>query len=395
MNVLGSRGIRAEMGAIVDKKINGPCTHVFALGVSRYRHLEDGDDPTDEGKESQLAQLTSAARSASEFAAWALNEYNNPDAPLASLYVCAAPTDGELLHPDIKAGLGAELSATRSAVMNDWLAFRKRCRENREAVAIVYAAGHGVQLTGEGAIMLLEDYAGPDQESALWAAFDMKGLHESMNGADVAARQFWFIDSCRERPEIAARFESLRGAFAGDVPTGHCESSPIFLAAGPRARAWARIDGVSLFNEALLACLRRNAATPPPQQNDGWRVTTGSLAAVLKPHVLKASGSAQQVVELTGHLGTTTETLHVFKQPPTAKVTVQLTPEQAQDSSTASLYLAGKPVIEDADQWPIERELKSGIYTIQVSAEAPYANTLDSVPVKPPSTSYKVTVPDG
>ncbi|MCC6525970.1 MAG: hypothetical protein IT373_25210 [Polyangiaceae bacterium] len=380
------------MVAILDERPAGPRTHVFVLGVSRYRHLEDGSEPTQAGIDSNLEQLTSAARSASEFAAWVLGEYRNPSTSLASLFVCLAPSEDEAVHAEVRARLGAADGATRSVVMADWLEFRRRCRAERDATAIVYVAGHGVQLTADGAIVLLEDYAGDGQEAALWAAFDMKGLHESLAGSTAAARQFWFVDSCRQRPEVARQFESLQGAFGGDRPVGEVEASPLFLASGPRGIAWARTHGVSLFNEALLRCLRCDAAVGPKHAGGSWRVTTASLAEKLRPLVLEASGSAQQVVQLTGLVGTTAEVLHVFPQPPTAELTLGLSPPAAEPEARAALFRGNTKVLEHDAAWPLVRKLAAGLYRVSVLPRAPYAETQEIISVEPPASRAEVEV---
>jgi hypothetical protein len=86
--------------------INGPAagkppgTHAFIVGVSAYP-FADGPDATASGGESGIANLTCAARSASEVAAWLLGEYNNLDAPLASLRILLSPVDGEQINPDV------------------------------------------------------------------------------------------------------------------------------------------------------------------------------------------------------------------------------------------------------------------------------------------------------
>ena len=278
--------------------------------------------------------------------------------------------------------------------MPEWLAFRARCRETRNSVAIIYVAGHGVQLSKTGTTLLLEDFAGENQESKLWAALDLKGLHASMNDAQTATQQFWFIDACREPPEIAERFESLDGAYCGDVGQGSCDASPMFLASGPRKQAWARTRGVSLFNEALLACLRRDAAIGPQTQGGPWRVTTGSLAQVLRAKVsdaLKGSGR-DQMVELTGFPGTTAEILHEFAEPPEAQLFMTLAPIAAQSISTATLSLDNTAVVDNADDWPLKRQLKGGLYVVSIATQQPFLDTMDAVAVTLPRTDHIVKV---
>lgn len=369
----------------------GAPVHAFVVGVSRYPHLEDGSSPSQAGALSGLGQLTSAARSASEFAAWLLNERYDPDAELASLYVSLAPSNGETIHPDIATKLPSGHGATRNEVMRDWLDFRRRCRETRNATAFVYVAGHGVQQTSESSVLLLEDFAGDQQESELWAALNMSGLHASLNGQAEAHLQFWFVDACREEPEVATHFAALAGAYAGDQPLGRAKASPLFLAAGPRKQAFANKFGSSLFCEALLAALRRDAATSGKRGNDKWRVTTASLAEYICPRVLRESGSHRQIVELTGHVGTTAETIHVFRHTPRAKLTVRLNPPSAEVGSSAQLSQDDVTILSTSS-WPLESELDAGLYNLEIIPSQQFKRRSTIISVRPPASEEQVTV---
>jgi hypothetical protein len=242
---------------------------------------------------------------------------------------------------------------------------------------------------------VLEDFAGDGQESALHAALDMKGLQASCDSDTAASVQFWFVDTCREAPKIAARFEQMQGAYRGDEPLGEVDAAPMFLASGPRDRAWAKTGGLSLFSEELLACLRGDSAIGPRGPGAPWRVTTASLIERLKPRVLAASGSARQVVELaTQRLGTGAEVIHVLKEPPRVRLTVTLSPGAAQDNApTASLFLRNQPVVSAVAEWPLVRELQAGLYAIKVDAKAPFLEALDAIKVEPPGSEHEVRVP--
>ena len=128
----------------------GPVTHALVVGVSHYPFLAP-DSGTKASREYGLEDLSSAARSASEVAAWLLDEYRNPDAPLASLELLLSPAAGERLAPSVAAeldALGVPYAATRDAVETALLAFQARCAERRENVGFVYVAGHGGQQIG-------------------------------------------------------------------------------------------------------------------------------------------------------------------------------------------------------------------------------------------------------
>jgi hypothetical protein len=128
-----------------------PGTHALVIGVSDYP-FADGPDASSLGKSFELHNLTTAARSASEVAAWLLNEYINPGVPLASLRVLLSPVPGESIHPDIAAHLNDPAPATRAVVEAELRQFRKDCRQNLQNAAFVYIAGHGIQLNKRGAV---------------------------------------------------------------------------------------------------------------------------------------------------------------------------------------------------------------------------------------------------
>jgi len=137
-----------------------PGTHALIIGVSDYP-FADGPNASALGASFELENLTTAARSASEVAAWLRNEYCNPDVPLASLRVLLSPAAGESIHPDIAADLSGPAPATRAAVEAELRQFRYDCRRNPQNAAFVYIAGHGIQLNKRGAVVLLHDFGDP------------------------------------------------------------------------------------------------------------------------------------------------------------------------------------------------------------------------------------------
>jgi hypothetical protein len=377
------------MVAIISKNVVEKPVHVFVLGVSRYRHLEDGSDPSDTGIASGLEQLTSAARSASEFAAWVIE--NIPEERLASLYLNVAPSENEALHPAVKDEVGSSPSATRAIVVEEWEAFYHKCRNTTDATAYIYVAGHGVQLNIDGAILFLEDFGTPLKRK-FWAALDLKAMHRTLRGSDAAALQFWFVDCCREKADAAAyNVSELGSAYTGfDVPEGLCVASPMFFATLPRESAWARTNGVSLFNEALLKALRKSAATESQHSNGSWCVTTSSLVAAVNEHVKRASGAHRQEVYLGGHQGLTTEILHVFAEPPNGNLSITLKPTEARDVASARIDHDDVNVLAETQEWPITCELPAGLYIIYVRALPPYNDAIRSVKLIPQGVEKEV-----
>jgi len=374
------------MPSIINEDLTQPGTHALIIGVSLYPHIADGDDPTPEGESFQLEQLSTAARSAAEFAAWLLNEYHSPKAPLRSLRVLLSPAPGEQLNAVIQALLPPAHAATRSAVEQDLVGFRAACDSHRDNVAIVYVAGHGVQMTKHGSVLLLQDFAKQGQLSRLQGAIDMAAVHAGMNHPGTAQTQFWFVDACRQKPAIARRFETLTGALALDEPNGNAEASPLFLAATTGSLAYGRLGGESLFNEALMWALRQAGAAEGPGGDDQyWRVTVTQLIKVLPDRVkaLAAAHGENQSVDVAGKVHEAT--LHTYPKTPTVELHINLNPAAAQNKSQANLAQGnGQVILLNHNQWPLVTEVAAGLYTLSINATVPYHSQMTILEIKPP-----------
>src|SRR5687768_15020337 len=86
---------------------SSPATHAFVMGVSHYPFL-DGPEATPRGAEFGMKDLSSAARSASEIAAWLLTEYHNPERPLADITLFLSPGEGEELHQTVAEAMAGQ-----------------------------------------------------------------------------------------------------------------------------------------------------------------------------------------------------------------------------------------------------------------------------------------------
>ena len=370
-----------DLGAARD----GPGTHALVVGVSHYRHLS-GPEASPFGEQFGLEDLTSAARSASEVVAWLLNEYHNPAAPLASLRVALSPADGESYADGVAGRLPRSHAATRDAVEKDVIAFRRDC-EHPENVAFVYVAGHGIQLTNRGAIVLLEDFADPDRAD-LYGAVDMMGCHAGLYGTGYANSQFWFVDACRQRPRVASKFENLQGGVLDlKGPPGEVECAPVYLASASRDLAFAEVGGLTLFSQVLLSALRGAAAVGPEEDRGiGWHVSAQKLGRVLKEGVaeLAKAKSEDQSVQPVGWPGEAV--IQHFEDPPSVRVVLTLEPSGAADRTSVSMLFDAdedQKVIDDVAEWPLERTLPAGLYQIRVKTKQP----VTEVKLKP-STVY-------
>ncbi len=291
------------MNVLEDRDAGPGQVHAIVVGTSFYPSADPGGDNPN-AQSFGVEGLTSAARSASQFAAWLLNDYSRRD-ELASLRVLLSPSEGEQIDAAIAARLPPEgAPATLAAFKREFRKFQTAC-SFPESTAIVYLAGHGVQVSMRGATVLLQDYLADPDDDLLAASIDVIGCHAALDGQGFAQVQFWFVDACRQRSEAAKRFETLAPGWAPhDRPLGMARVSPVFLAASPREQAFAEIGGTSLFNQALAWILEgRHVANEPSALCDHWHVNTGLLINTLAPRVkeLALHHEAEQLVDVTGN----------------------------------------------------------------------------------------------
>jgi hypothetical protein len=385
------------MPSVIAQDLSQPGTHALVIGVSQYLHFSDGAEPTPEGAELQMEQLSAAARSASEVASWLLEEYRCPLAPLRSLRVLLSPAPGEQIASTVASKLPAGdpmVLATRANVEREIAEFRHACDSHAENVAFVYVAGHGVQLTNTGAVVLLSDVGCSTHLNRLQGAIDMASVHAGMRYESPARTQFWFVDACRQRPAIARRFETLEGALKLDVPINQdTDCSPLFLAATTGTSAYARAGGLTLFCEALLWALRGGCAAGPEDEGvDCWHVPVTSLVGRLPQHVkaLAATEGAEQSADTAGKIAE--GTLQYFDAAPKADLRLDLMPPTAEPVTRATLKLDDLPVFEDLADWPVQQRVDAGLYLLKVSAQPPYVNREMALNVMPPSKSQTIKV---
>ena len=359
------------MPSLIPEQTANPGTHVLVIGVSAYRHFEDGEAPTHKGELLEMSQLSAAARSASEFSAWMLDEYHNERAPLSSLRVLLSPSPGEQINGAIQALLNGDFSATLANVESQLIEFRAACDSHKENVAVVYVAGHGVQLTKSGSIVLLHDCGSETHPTLLRGAINMAGVHAGFNHPNTAQNQFWFVDACRQEPRIAAGFEQMDGGLTLDEPGDIADSTAMFIAAVTGTQAFARIGGMTLFSEALLWGLRGGiAARPDDAIADGWHVSVLELLRRLPSRVeaLAQAEGAKQTVDATGRLKDAL--FHQYATTPKVDLHLNVLPPDVAASCLGSLRHDRQGfVLQNVTDWPIEQQVDAGIYEVRIEVQ--------------------------
>ena len=378
------------MPSLISEKLSAPGTHVLIIGVSEYLHFEDGREPTANGQLMGMEQLGSAARSGSEFAAWVLNEYTCKRAPLSSLRVLLSPSPGERIDPAAPS-LGAILPATRANVEKELKGFKDACDTHTNNVAIVYVAGHGIQLTRPGSIVLLHDIGSTSHLNILDGAIDMETIHDAMDHPNTAQTQFWFVDSCREPPTIARRFSSMAGALSLSVPNGRARASLIFYGAITGKQAYERINGPTLFSEALEWCLEGGGAVGPDDSTNNWHISVASLFKALPKRVkeLADDEGAEQLVDPKP--GMNDAVLHELAQPPKVNLTLNVVPPAAAANARGTLKRSRTQVVlPNIASWPLQHQVRAGLYILDLQSAPPFKSDEVPLDVRPPSQTDEV-----
>lgn len=351
---------------------SGPCTHALIIGTSYYRNLpQNAADPVpDNGRVTlSLGQATTPASSALAFARWLENDYRSPQAPLGSIRLLVSASEEEkrqhdaLAHPE-----DTVLPATRpnvKAAIREW---KRDCEKNREHVAVFYAAGHGIQLSKDDSIVLLEDFADPD-ENVLEGAMDIGSIWRGMSNKRAAGIQFYFVDACRIKPEVFRRYEEAPVGVTLDVEEdGSADAAPIFFSAAPRSFALGEPGKGTLFCQALLDCLRLHGVEGPDEENR-WVVSTSSLLKRLRPRVAELAQEHRERQDAVPGGLPVDVIFHVLPKPPRVPLSISLQPGNASRFASARLSdgITEKVIFENAEFTPaLNRVVPGGRHILAV-----------------------------
>ncbi|MGH3109785.1 MAG: caspase family protein [Gaiellaceae bacterium] len=385
----------------IDRGNPDPRTHALVIGVSQYQFLTEDGSPGPGGRQTfGLRQTRTPATSAFRFAKWLESTYRNTNAPLGTVRLLLSPSDWEKQNVAGLDALPAEvLPATRDNVaqaVDDWM---NACGTSADNVAILYAGGHGIQMSpDDGGIVLLEDFA--RLQNVLDHSLDVGAVRKGMAGATMAQLQFYFVDACRVRPEAAIQFQTLgNGVGLPAMFEGRARVSAVFFAAVPSATALGEIGNGTLFIQALLECLDTALGVDDHAQQDGsWAVTTTTLVKELPKRVRKLAEEhgTEQVATTGGQLEDVP--FHVLPGKPEVPITLQLVPDAAVACAQARLWdpLAAEIFAGEAFTPTIARQVPAGQYLLEVKIEPPTPPFTDvplfPVPALPPGYTAVVKV---
>jgi hypothetical protein len=377
-----------------EEQVNGPATHAIVIGVGDYPHLLDGSRAVSQFNDG-MGQLTSPPESARGMACWLIEEFHNPDAPLATVALLLSDsTSKEFKNPRTQDRFQlerAEMPAVKEAVKN----WKRRGDSLAGNLLLFFFCGHGVA-QGPDSSLLLSDY-GADDDNPLAGAVDFTTLRLGMKRC-TAARQLYFVDACRSSSDTL--IESLDER--GDPIILPLQSelkdteSPVFYSTLAGAKAFGRTGKPSAFTEMLLKGLRGGGAH---DIQDEWRISTTRLKEAIDLYLARAVAAGEKKKQVPPADDLTTFDFHFLKdERPLADVFVQCKPEDANNSAVLGckpmengISQATERTVLSAEPWPLQ--LLSGSYSFAASfADGSFKPNGKTSFIRPPLREIRIDV---
>jgi hypothetical protein len=332
MTLVPQDGAREGPGlwADLDWKPGMPGTFAVIIGVSRYRHLENGDYPTDpQGKpwikEARgLDQLHVSALTAFRVFRWLSAQYHH-EAPLARCWLMLSPTPAEVGH--LSLGNGERISwddptlAACTAAIRWWSATMRTLPAAAAARSrgLFFFSGHGLESTQGCQLLLPSDYLAPPEPN-INDAISTSNLLYGLGSLKVT-EQLFFVDACRnDQKEL--RGKNMVGAKilveeeAAILPPNLM--TPVLYSTGPGQRSWEHRDpakGISIYGQALLDGLAGKPDIALKGDKPPYRVELSPLEQFVRARVLELLKNAQskerQYVRLGGQSDTSMNVTYV------------------------------------------------------------------------------------
>lgn len=369
------------------------CLHALVIGTSHYTYLPQhpGESPPADAQETLgLGQATTPAASALAFARWLEKEYNNPEVPIGSVRLLVSPSQEEKdTHPELANPEATVLNSNKANVQAALISWRKDCEKNRDNVAVFYAAGHGVYISKNDSIVLLEDFGSPS-DTILGCAMDVGAIWRGMSNKKVAKTQYYFVDACRIRHDVFSHFESIAAGVKLDVSGGGTpEVAPIYFSSTPYSYALGKPGEGTLFCQALLDCLKLHGVEGPTS-DDRWTVTTTSLIKSLQKRVAALAAVYREEQNTIAGGMINEEVFHVLREPPEVPLHVFLDPLKAGKSARARLRDGlNETVIFDGVKFTLCPHNNKPAKTYELKRNVPGGTYVLSVMVKPGREHYK------
>lgn len=259
-----------------------PATHAIIIGVGEYFHLPGGSSEIKTSAHGGLRQLSSPPESAKAITDWLLDEFHNPDKPLATVSLLVSEKSGDYIYSHSKLIAPVTIKpATYENVkkaVREWKNFGDRSEDN---LTLFYFCGHGVARGLSGMTLLLSDYGASD-DMPMEGAIDFEALHRGMSQC-AASEQCYFIDACRQVSTIATETTETGQSIIQDNQNRSYNSdwkTATFYSTLAGEAAYGRKDKPSLYTEALINGLK-GMGSNNRNGNGIWKISTNDLSIAI------------------------------------------------------------------------------------------------------------------
>jgi hypothetical protein len=281
-----------------------PGLHAVLIGVSEYGFLPEADDPPGDGL-AALRKLKSSALTAWRLAQKLieLDAAGRLVRPLATIRLLVAPSPEELEAEPALATPGLVVP-TIKAIENALLFWRLDMKTARENQSLFLFSGHGVRSSLEESILLAQDFLEPpyaEMSRSFRLSNIRNGMVPSLKFPDIGREQFYFVDACRDRPDVLGQIDPIDppAIFTADLNIYDDRKAPIFFATTTGGVAAGEAGQATYFGNALLWALENGSYAKqavPGVAGKVWPVHASSLKTGIE--VYDALFDAR--VELTG-----------------------------------------------------------------------------------------------
>ncbi len=365
---------------------DAPAAHAVVIGVGDYPHLVDGSGALTD-RNGGLRQLSSPPQSARLLAAWLLDEFNHPAAPLASLSLLVSdPAPAPFAHSALAAP--AVLAVANSTnVIQALRSWKQRGDSHDDNLMLFFFCGHGVARGLDGLTLLLSDY-GESSDMPMEGAIDFAAFQRGMAQCR-ASRQCFFVDACRQVSDIATTTsETGQRVIQDNIHRPHASdwNYAVLFSTVEGEMAYGRRGKPSFYTEELIRGLNGTGAPRRNAQGDWWVTTGGLTQAIHRGLSLRGPRIRNPAVRLVEF------EFHKLKAAPRVPVTVSWRPRE-DDQPAVLTCERGGAVVETsgptAEDWTVE--LPFGIYDFSAQAGSGNGRRAEE-PVLPPFLDVEIEV---
>ncbi|MFL6275322.1 MAG: caspase family protein [Blastocatellia bacterium] len=385
-----------------------PGLHALIVGVSAYTHLPDEDDRKG-SPVLGMRQLSSSALAAYEIYQWLSQWQARLEVPLATCRLLLSPSPAELqARPELQ-GLAERATLNNfQAAVQEWRADALSSKKN---MTLLYFAGHGVQRIRGDHVLLLEEFddtKNPLLQYAITTTALMDGMAPVDGQADIARTQLYFIDACRIKPEVFAKYEDLQTAPLWDIQKSNIDDRVVatFYTSIPGREAYGIKGQQTLFSKALIDCLSGGAGDEnnciDEEGQPQWCITINSINSALEHFMRQVNqeiGTLHTQMFRSSGLGPNV-VIHRLNNPPEVEVQLFVVP-------SAALECADIEILDDSDAHaldltkpvcphPFKTRLPAGTYRVAAKIDPPQETYKDYKPrhiyIRPPQARWVIKV---